>query len=71
MDTMTRRRRTRILVLGPASLRRAWAAELRSRHSVETLEPARAGLVMGKVREDPGQGEIFFIWARYWSPRPR
>lgn len=60
MDTMTRRRRTRILVLGPSSLRRAWAAEIRSLHVVETLEPARAGLVMGKVRESARRG-LFYL----------
>jgi alpha-D-ribose 1-methylphosphonate 5-triphosphate synthase subunit PhnG len=60
MDTMTRRRRTRILVLGPASLRRAWAAEIRSLHAVETLEPPRAGLVMGKVRESARRG-LFYL----------
>jgi len=56
MQPMTRRRRTRILTLGPASLRREWADEIRARHAVETLEPARAGLVMAKVRESARRG---------------
>ena len=60
MDRMPRRRRTRILVLGPASLRRAWADEIRALHTVETLEPARAGLVMTQVRESARRG-LFFL----------
>lgn len=51
MNPLDRRRRTRILVLGDPQLCRSWADDIRSRHVVETLEPARAGLVMVQVRE--------------------
>ena len=50
MNTMNRRRRTRILVLSGA-LRRDWAAAIRQTRRVEILEPPRAGLVMAQVRE--------------------
>ena len=51
MNAMGRRRRTRILVLGSADLRKAWADSLRAEHHCEVVEPARAGLVMVRVRE--------------------
>jgi len=59
METITRRRRTRILVLGPASLRHEWADEIRAHHTVEILEPARSGLVMAKVRESARRGQFY------------
>ena len=47
---MTRKRRTRVLVLGDAALRKALAAEVRASFVVEESEP-RMGLVLATVRE--------------------
>ncbi|MEI8096017.1 MAG: phosphonate C-P lyase system protein PhnG [Spirochaetales bacterium] len=51
MTVLTRRERTRLLVLSPPELARELAQEVRALHLVEVLEPARAGLVMAQVLE--------------------
>ena len=48
---MTRKRRTRILVLGDPRLRRELADAVRAGHTVEATLPPRIGLVLVTVRE--------------------
>ena len=48
---MTRKRRTRILVLGDPQLRRELAEAVRAGHAVEATLPPRVGLVLVTVRE--------------------
>lgn len=48
---MTRRQRTRVLVLGDPRLRKALADEVRETLTVEVVSPPRVGLVLATVRE--------------------
>jgi len=48
---VTRKRRTRILVLGDPSLRKSLADEVRAAETVEEVSAPRAGLVLVTVRE--------------------
>ena len=48
---MTRKRRTRILILGSPHLRKSLADEVRALHPVEETAPPRLGLVLVTVRE--------------------
>ena len=48
---ISRRERTRVLVLSSADLAQVWAAEIRGELPVEILEPPRPGLIMAQVRE--------------------
>lgn len=48
---VTRKRRTRILILSPAGLRDELALQVRQAAPVEVLSPPRAGLVLATVRE--------------------
>ena len=48
---MTRKRRTRVLVLGDPGLRHDLAHQVRSRESVEVVSAPRVGLVLATVRE--------------------
>jgi alpha-D-ribose 1-methylphosphonate 5-triphosphate synthase subunit PhnG len=48
---VTRKRRTRVLVLGDPDLRKSLADEVRACCAVEEITPARVGLVLVTVRE--------------------
>jgi alpha-D-ribose 1-methylphosphonate 5-triphosphate synthase subunit PhnG len=57
--TLTRRRRTRILIEGESGLKRGLAAEIEARHKVESAEEPRQSLVMLKLR-DGGRCGLFY-----------
>jgi alpha-D-ribose 1-methylphosphonate 5-triphosphate synthase subunit PhnG len=57
--TLTRRRRTRILVEGESGLKRELATEIEAHHKVESAEEPRQSLVMLKIR-DGGRNGLFY-----------
>jgi alpha-D-ribose 1-methylphosphonate 5-triphosphate synthase subunit PhnG len=57
---VTRKRRTRILVLGGETLRKKLADEIRSKYDVKEIESPNNGLVMMQMREGARNG-LFYL----------
>jgi alpha-D-ribose 1-methylphosphonate 5-triphosphate synthase subunit PhnG len=57
---MTRKRRTRILILGDANVRKKYASIIGNKYAIQEIETPNNGLVMMKMREG-GRNGLFYL----------